>query len=413
MSFYETALFQVKRAIDLLQFNGETSKALLQPRRSLEVTFSVRMDDGSIKVFNGYRVQHTDVLGPAKGGIRFHPNVDFNEVKALAILMSMKCAVVGLPYGGAKGGVTCNPKELSEGELERLSRGYIRAISQFVSSEKDIPAPDVYTNSQIMGWMVDEFSILQQHNDFAFITGKPLSIGGSAGRSTATGKGSLFVTKAACEKFGIPLKGARVCVHGFGNGGSAAAESFAAEGAKVVAICDSNTGIYDPEGIDIELAKKIKNETRSLKNYPKGKIITPAEVLIADCDILVPASLEEVITEDNAHLVKAKIVAELANGPTTPEADKILAEKQVTVLPDILTNAGGVTVSYFEWVQNRMGYYWSAEEVEEKLQKLLYKAFEDIYQFKKEHNCEDYRVAAFSVATKRIIQAMRDRGWLK
>ncbi|MGI6588479.1 MAG: Glu/Leu/Phe/Val family dehydrogenase [Peptococcia bacterium] len=412
MSFNGTAAYQLKRAIELLKLNDETAKALLEPRRSLEVTFSVRMDDGSVRVFKGYRVQHTDVMGPAKGGIRFHPNVDLDEVKALATLMSIKCSVIGLPYGGGKGGVTVNTKELSEGELERVSRGYVRAIAQFVSSDKDVPAPDMYTNAKIMAWMVDEFSTIKQCNDFGFITGKPLSIGGSVGRNAATARGGFFVTKAACEKEGFSLKKARIAIHGFGNVGGNAARIFAAEGSKVVAIADSKTAIYDAQGIDVELAHKIKAETGTLEDYLKGQKIAPDELFKCECDILVPASMEEVLTKDNAHLVKAKLIAELANGPTTPEADEILAEKGVTILPDILTNAGGVTVSYFEWIQNRMGYYWTAEEVEEKLEKLMYKAYEDIYKFKRENNCQDYRLAAFAIATKRIVQAMRDRGWI-
>jgi glutamate dehydrogenase len=412
LSFNGTAAYQLKRAIELLKLNDETAKALLEPRRSLEVTFSVRMDDGRIRVFKGYRVQHTDVLGPVKGGIRFHPNVDLDEVKALATLMSIKCSVIGLPYGGGKGGVTVNTKELSEGELERLSRGYIRAIAQFVSSEKDVPAPDMYTNPQIMAWMVDEFAVINQANDFAFITGKPLSIGGSVGRNAATARGGFFVTRAACEKEGISLKKAKIAIHGFGNVGGNAARVFDAEGSKVVAIADSRTGIYDPQGIDVELAHEIKTRTGALKDYPKGQKITAEELFQCDCDILVPASMEEVITKDNAPLIKAKVIAELANAPITPEADEILAAKGITILPDILTNAGGVTVSYFEWVQNRMGYYWTAEEVEEKLEKLMYKAFEDIYKFKQENNCKDYRLAAFAIATNRIVQAMRDRGWI-
>jgi len=412
LSFNGTAAYQLKRAIELLKLNDETAKALLEPRRSLEVTFSVRMDDGRIRVFKGYRVQHTDVLGPVKGGIRFHPNVDLDEVKALATLMSIKCSVIGLPYGGGKGGVTVNTKELSEGELERLSRGYIRAIAQFVSSEKDVPAPDMYTNPQIMAWMVDEFAVINQANDFAFITGKPLSIGGSVGRNAATARGGFFVTRAACEKEGISLKKAKIAIHGFGNVGGNAARVFDAEGSKVVAIADSRTGIYDPQGIDVELAHEIKARTGALKDYPKGQKITAEELFQCDCDILVPASMEEVITKDNAPLIKAKVIAELANAPITPEADEILAAKGITILPDILTNAGGVTVSYFEWVQNRMGYYWTAEEVEEKLEKLMYKAFEDIYKFKQENNCKDYRLAAFAIATNRIVQAMRDRGWI-
>jgi len=412
MGFRETAEHHLEKAIKLLSLDEETAKALLEPRRALEVTFSVRMDNGKIRVFKGYRVQHSDALGPVKGGIRFHPNVDFDEVKALATLMSIKCSVIGLPYGGGKGGVTVNSKELSEGELERLSRGYIRAIAQIVSSEKDIPAPDMYTNAQVMAWMVDEYSTIKQSNDFGFITGKPLSIGGSVGRNAATARGGFFVTRAACAKEHIPLRQAKVFVHGFGNVGSNAARIYAAEGSRVVGISDSKTAIYDPKGIDVELAYEIKERTGSLEDYPVGQKLSPQESLECECDILVPASLEEVITKDNAEKIKAKIIIELANGPITPEADEILAKKKIMIIPDILANAGGVTVSYFEWVQNRTGYYWSAEEVEEKLEKLMYKAYEDIYNFKQEKNCTDYRLAAFAIATDRIVQGMKVRGWV-
>ncbi|NLT94654.1 MAG: Glu/Leu/Phe/Val dehydrogenase [Clostridia bacterium] len=412
MNFYETALYQIKRATKVLGYDEATVEALLAPKRALEVNFTVKMDDGRVKLFKGYRVQHTDALGPAKGGIRFHPSVDFDEVKALSTLMSFKCAVVGLPYGGGKGGVKCNPKELSESELERLSRAYIRAISQIVSSEKDIPAPDVYTNPKIMGWMMDEFSTLKGYNDFGFITGKPLSVGGSEGRVSATARGCLFVTKAACEKLGIAIHGAKVVIHGYGNAGSIAASQFAALGANIIAIADSKTGVYDPQGIDVELANKIKAETGSLENYPHGEKVAPGDIFKYECDILIPASFEGVINGNNAEDINAKIVVEVANGPITPEADGILAKKNVIVLPDILASAGGVTVSYFEWVQNRMGYYWSPEEVDEKLEKLMYKAFNEIYQLKQETNCEDFRVAAFAVAAKKIVQAMKDRGWV-
>jgi len=412
MGFREAAEHHLNRSIKLLNLNEETAMALLEPRKSLEVTFPVRMDDGRVRQFKGYRVQHTDVLGPAKGGIRFHPNVDMNEVKALATLMSIKCCVIGLPYGGGKGGVTVNTKELSEGELERLSRGYIRAIAQIISTDKDVPAPDMYTNPKIMAWMVDEYAVIKQVNEFGVITGKPLSIGGSAGRNAATARGGFFVTRAACQKEGIDLKKAKVIVHGCGNVGGHAARIFAEEGSKVIGIADSKTAIYDPKGIDIKAALAHKAKTGSLDSYAQGQKLTPQELLECECDILVPASMEAVITQDNAAQIKAKMIAELANGPVTPEADEILNQKKIILVPDILANAGGVTVSYFEWVQNRMGYYWTAEEIDEKLEKLMCKAYEDIYNFKKEKNCPDYRLAAFAIATNRIVQAMKDRGWV-
>jgi len=412
MGFREAAEYHLNRAIKLLNLNEETAMALLEPRKSLEVTFPVRMDDGLVRQFKGYRVQHTDVLGPAKGGIRFHPNVDMNEVKALATLMSIKCCVIGLPYGGGKGGVTVNTKELSERELERLSRGYIRAIAQIISTDKDVPAPDMYTNPKVMAWMVDEYAVIKQVNEFGVITGKPLSIGGSVGRNAATARGGFFVTRAACQKEGIDLKKAKVIIHGFGNVGGNAAKVFAEEGSKIIGIADSKTAIYDPNGIDIKAALEHKAKIGSLDSYVQGEMLTPQELLECECDILVPASMEAVITEDNAARIKAKMITELANGPVTPEADEILNQKKIILVPDILANAGGVTVSYFEWVQNRMGYYWTAEEIDEKLEKLMCKAYEDIYNFKQEKNCPDYRLAAFAIATNRLVQAMKDRGWV-
>lgn len=409
--FYQRAIGLVNKACDTLGLDDVTRQILTEPKRALEVSIPVRMDNGSTKVFKGWRILHTDAVGPGKGGIRFHPETTMDEVKALATLMTFKCAIVGIPFGGGKGGVQVNPKELSINELERLSRGYIKAIFPYVGVDKDVPAPDVYTTPQIMGWMMDEFSAVRQHQEFGFITGKPLSIGGSQGRVTATGQGCLYVTRAACRSMNKELKGATVCIHGYGNAGSIAARQFAAEGAKIIAICDSKSGIYDPEGIDVEMTEKIKKETGCLKKYTKGQQIKPDDVLGIECDILMPASLEEIINRENAEVIKTGLIAEVANGPITPEADAILSKKGVVILPDILASAGGVTVSYFEWVQNRMGYYWTEKEVNEKLEKVMVDAFLEIKKFREERQLDDWRAAAFGLAVQKVAKAIKDRGW--
>ncbi|MBZ4653016.1 MAG: Glutamate dehydrogenase [Peptococcaceae bacterium] len=409
--FYRRAIGLVQKACDNLGLDEATRQVLTEPKRAVEVAIPVKMDDGSTRVFKGWRVLHTDVMGPGKGGIRFHPETTFDEVKALATLMTFKCAIAGLPYGGGKGGVQVNPRELSVMELERLSRGYIRAIAPVIGVDKDVPAPDVYTNPQIMAWMMDEFSIIQQNPEFGVITGKPLSVGGSKGRVSATAQGSLYVTRAAYRSMGKELAGATVCVHGYGNAGAIAARLFAAEGAKIIAICDSKSGVYDPEGINVDLADEIKAKTGSLKTYPAGKQVTPDDVLEIPCDIFLPASLEGIIHEGNVDKIQTSLISELANGPITPEADEVLNKKGVIILPDILASAGGVTVSYFEWVQNRTGLYWSDAEVQERLEKMLVDAFYIIKKFKEEKNWDNWRAAAFGVAVQRVAKALKDRGW--
>lgn len=409
--FYQRAINLVKKACQNLGLDEATEQILTEPKRSLEVSIPVKMDNGTTRVFKGWRVLHTDALGPGKGGIRFHPNTNLDEVKALSTLMTFKCAVAGIPYGGGKGGVRVNPKELSIAELERLSRGYIRAVAPFIGVDKDVPAPDVYTNPQIMGWMMDEFSVIRQETEYGVITGKPVSIGGSKGRASATAQGSLYVTRAAYRSMGRELKDANICIHGFGNAGSIAAKLFSATGAKIVAICDSKSGVYDPAGIDVELVNEIKAKTGSLKTYPRGQQITPDDVIGIPCDIFLPCSLEGIINKDNADKLQTKLLAEMANGPTTPEADEILSKKGIMILPDILASAGGVTVSYFEWVQNRSGYYWSEEEVLEKLEKTMVNAFNTIKKFKEEKGWDDWRAAAFGVAISSVAQAIKDRGW--
>lgn len=385
---------------------------LKEPMRVLTVAIPVEMDDGSVKVFIGYRSQHNNALGPFKGGIRFHPDVNLDEVKALSMWMTLKCAVVGVPYGGGKGGVVCDPKKLSRNELEKLSRGYMRAVGSILSEDIDIPAPDVGTNGQVMAWMMDEYSRIKGKNEFGVITGKPLLLGGSLGRVEATSRGCVIVIREAAKAIGLDLKGARVAVQGFGNVGGIAARLLHEMGCRVVAVCDSRGGAYDPKGLNIPLLEEYKAKHGTVSGAPGTRNITSEELLTLDCDILVPAALENQITKDNAGQIKAKIVAEGANGPTTPEADYILAQKKVLVLPDVLANAGGVTVSYFEWVQNKTGYYWSEEEVNRRLEEKMVEAFNSVYRFYKRRKDVDMRGAAYMLAVNRIAEAMQLRGWL-
>lgn len=407
---FNMAQQQIRHAAKLLNLEEGIKNILLEPQRVLEVAIPVRMDDGKIRIFKGWRSQHCDAIGPTKGGIRFHPDVDVDEVKALSMWMTLKCGVVGLPYGGGKGGVRVNPKDLSTGELERLSRNYLTAISQIVGPEKDIPAPDVYTNSQIMAWMMDEFSKMRQRDSFGVITGKPTILGGSKGRNEATARGCTIIIREACRDLGIKLEDATVAIQGFGNAGSISAQLMTQMGARVVAIGDSKGAIYVPEGLKPAEVIAYKQQTGSVVGYPGSQDICGEELLELPVDILIPAALENVITEDNADRIQAKIVAEAANGPTTPEGDQILFQRGVTVLPDILTNAGGVTVSYFEWVQNLMNYYWSEEKVNRRLEKIIMKAYGETFKNAKEHNV-DLRTAAGMVAISRLAKAIKARGW--
>lgn len=408
---FEAVQAQVKKTVDALGLEPQVYDILKQPLRFLEVAIPVKMDDGGVRVFMGYRAQHNDALGPTKGGIRYHPDVYPDEVKALSMWMTFKCSVLGLPYGGAKGAVACNPKELSPGELERLSRGYIRAIYQIVSPEKDIPAPDVYTNPQIMAWMADEYSMMCQKNQFGIITGKPIIIGGSKGRSEATARGCAIVIREAAKKLGIDIKGATVAVQGYGNAGSVVARLMAEMGAKVVAVSDTKGAAYDPRGLDPAKVLEFKEKTGTVRGFPGSKEITNQDLIAMDCDILIPAAMENQITGENAGGVRAKIIGEAANGPTTPEADDILDKKGVFLIPDILANAGGVTVSYFEWVQNLMNFYWTEKEVNERLESMMVRAFEAVYDMHKTRNAR-MRDAAYLLAVDRVAQAMRVRGWL-
>ncbi len=403
---------QLDKSAAKLNLDPQVHGLLREPMRTLEVHFPVRMDDGTTRVFTGYRVQYNDARGPTKGGLRFHPDETMDTVKALAAWMTWKCAVVDIPYGGSKGGVVCNPKELSVGELERIARGYIRAIGRFIGPEKDIPAPDVYTTPQIMAWMMDEYSKITGYNVPGVITGKPIPLGGSLGRGDATARGTVYTILEAAKVLGINLKGASVAVQGYGNAGYFAAnlmEELA--GSTVVALTDSRGGAYSDAGIDPEAAFQHKKDTGSVSGLAGCKAITNQEILELDVDVLIPAAIENVITQDNASAVKAKIIAEAANGPTTPEADEILYTNGQYVIPDFLCNAGGVTVSYFEWVQNIGGFYWTLKEVHDRLKDKMTQAFNDVHRMAEE-NKVDNRTAAYMVSVQRVAEVMRLRGWV-
>jgi len=380
--------------------------------RELHVSIPVRMDNGEAKVFKGFRVQHNNARGPCKGGIRFHPDETIDTIRALSAWMTWKCAVVDIPFGGSKGGVICNPKEMSSGELERLSRGYIDAIWEFIGPERDIPAPDVYTNPQVMAWMMDEYSKLRGYSSPGVITGKPLALGGSLGRSGATGRGGVYTIIEAAKHLNLDLSVATVAVQGYGNVGSNAAILIHnIPGSKVVAVSDSKGGIYNKQGLDPHKVLQHKGETGSVINFSEAENIGNDDLLELDVDILCPSALENSITQANASKIRAKIVAELANGPTTPEADEVLSDNGVFVIPDFLCNAGGVTVSYFEWVQNNYNYYWDEDEVHERLNKKMTKAFQDVLSGSLKFKV-NMRKAAHIVAVSRVAEAMRLRGWV-
>ncbi|MFC5542650.1 Glu/Leu/Phe/Val dehydrogenase [Ureibacillus suwonensis] len=400
----------IKEALYRLGYDEAMYELLKEPLRVLKVRIPVKMDDGTTKVFTGYRAQHSDAVGPTKGGIRFHPDVTEDEVKALSMWMTLKCGIVDLPYGGGKGGIVCDPRQMSMGELERLSRGYVRAISQIVGPTKDIPAPDVFTNAQIMAWMMDEYSRIDEFNSPGFITGKPIVLGGSQGRDRATAEGVTIVIQEAAKKRGIDIKDARVVIQGFGNAGGFLAKFMSDLGAKVIGISDAYGALYDPDGLDIDYLLDRRDSFGTVTTLFENTI-TNKELLELDCDILVPAAIENQITAENAPNIKAKIVVEAANGPTTTEATKILTERGILLVPDVLASAGGVTVSYFEWVQNNQGYYWSAEEVKEKLRERMVNAFENVYQTAQSRNI-DMRLAAYMVGVRRTAEACRFRGWV-
>ncbi|MGA3600241.1 Glu/Leu/Phe/Val family dehydrogenase [Lysinibacillus agricola] len=400
----------IQDALNKLGYDEAMYELLKEPLRMLQVRIPVKMDDGTTKVFTGYRAQHNDAVGPTKGGVRFHPAVSEEEVKALSMWMTLKCGIVDLPYGGGKGGVICDPRQMSMGEIERLSRGYVRAVSQIVGPTKDIPAPDVFTNAQIMAWMMDEYSRMDEFNSPGFITGKPLVLGGSQGRDRATAQGVTIVIQEAAKKRGIDLKGARIVIQGFGNAGSFLAKFMHDLGAKVIGISDAYGALHDPEGLDIEYLLDRRDSFGTVTTLFENTI-SNKELLELDCDILVPAAIENQITAENAHNIKANIVVEAANGPTTAEATRILTERDILLVPDVLASAGGVTVSYFEWVQNNQGYYWTEEEVEERLYKKMVDAFENVYTTATTRNI-NMRLAAYMVGVRRTAEASRFRGWV-
>ncbi len=399
---------QFDEAADRLNIPAGLREVIKRSRRATIVSLPVPMDNGTLKVFTGYRVQHSIVRGPAKGGIRYHPDVTLNEVTALASWMTWKCAVVNIPFGGGKGGIVCDPSEMSKGELERLTRRYAADLSDLFGPESDVPAPDVNTNEQIMAWIVDTYSMHERRTEYAVVTGKPLEVGGSAGRREATGRGVLFCVREACAHLKMPVAGARVAVQGFGNVGSVSADLMAREGARIVAASDVSGGVHNPAGIDVGALLAWVADHRGVKGFPGGQRLT-TPIVEYDCDILVPAALENQITRDNADRIRARIVAEGANGPTTPDADRILADQGVFVIPDILCNSGGVTVSYFEWVQNRMGFYWPEQEVNQRLEQYMVQAFKDVLAKSLEHKV-NMRVAAFMVAIERVVKVIMLRG---
>ncbi|MFT4343930.1 MAG: Glu/Leu/Phe/Val family dehydrogenase [Candidatus Woesearchaeota archaeon] len=415
---FDNAQKQLEKAYKHIKLSPDTIKILKNPKESLHVTLPLRRDDGTLETYKAYRVRYNDVLGPTKGGIRFHPNVSADEVTSLAFWMTFKCAVVALPYGGGKGGIQVNPKDLSRKELERLSREYIKGFYDFIGPDKDIPAPDVYTNETIMGWMADEYSKIARQQVPAIITGKPIILGGSLGRDTATARGAYFVIKDYIEKKNLAKKDLRIAIQGFGNAGYHLANYLYEDGHKIVAVSDSRGGIYVEKGIEPKSVMEAKKKNGLIDgmycngtvcDYLDHKKITNEELLELDVDILIPAALENQITEKNAEKIKAKMICEVANGPTTVPADDILEKKGIDVIPDILANAGGVTVSYFEWVQNKSSYSWDAETIDKRLKKHMQDAFKEVHEFHEKNNV-DFRTSAYAVALKRIGSAIDAKG---
>lgn len=392
-----------------LKLDDGMRKVLRTPTREVTVYIPVMLDDGRIEVFTGYRVQHSIARGPAKGGIRYAKDVTLDEVRALASWMTWKCAVVNIPYGGGKGGVICDPEILSRNELERITRRYTADLIDFIGPEIDIPAPDVNTNDQTMAWIMDTYSMHKRQATTAVVTGKPLALGGSQGRSEATGRGCLYVTREAMKRLGVDPSAARIVIQGFGNVGGMAAKLMAREGYKIVSIIEWDAAVYNSHGLDIEALMKHRRETGSISGFAGGEDIDRETALFQDCDVLVPAARENVITSKNAHLVKAKVICEGANGPATAEADPILKANGVFVIPDILANAGGVTVSYFEWVQDRQGYFWTESEVNNRLQEVMVSSFRDVAAYASDKKV-DNRTAAYMLALERVVHAIKLRG---
>ncbi len=407
LTSYEVAQIQFDKAAKLMNLKKGLQEYLKKPNRELVVNFPVKMDNGEIQLFTGYRVQHNDNRGPFKGGVRYHPNVDIDEVRALASWMTWKCAVVNIPFGGAKGGVTCDPSKLSLAELERMTRRYITEIRPIIGPARDIPAPDVNTNEQTMAWMMDTYSMEEGYSIPDVVTGKPICCGGSLGRREATGRGVMFATKEACLQNKMKLEKCTVAVQGFGNVGSIAAQLIQAEGAKIVAVSDASGGIYNPKGIDVLKAQEHVAKQKSLLGFPGHN--KELKLLELPVDILIPAALENQITGDNMKNIKAKIIVEGANGPTTPEADEYLTKKGVFIVPDILANAGGVVVSYFEWVQNIQKLFWDEKEVNDRLQHIIHRAYGEVAKIAAEKKT-DMRTAAFVLAIGRVAEATLVRG---
>ncbi len=406
---YDVALRNFDTAADAMGLDRDTREMIKYPERVLMVTVPVRMDDGRIHRFEGYRVQHSTARGPAKGGIRFHPQVSLDEVKALATWMTWKCAVVNIPFGGGKGGVTCDPKHMSQGELERMTRRYTSAILPLIGPGQDIPAPDVYTNPQTMAWIMDTYSMTKGYSIPGVVTGKPVSLGGSLGRNEATGRGVFYTVQSACEHLKMQLKGARIVVQGFGNAGSIAAQLFHDAGAKVVAVSDSAGCVYNRNGLDIPELIHMKTLVGHVEGFPESEAIRPDEMLALDCDIFIPAALENMVHAGNAAAVKARIVGEAANGPVTPEADKILEANGVFLIPDILCNAGGVTVSYFEWVQDEQHLFWEAQDIYDRLERVMKTSFRDVLRIHLDRKAS-MRTAANMLGIGRVAEAVKIRG---
>ncbi|HEU4333587.1 MAG TPA: Glu/Leu/Phe/Val dehydrogenase [Candidatus Eisenbacteria bacterium] len=405
----ENAHIQFEEAAARLKLDPAFLQIIKEPRRATIVKLPVQMDDGTVRIFTGYRVQHSIIRGPAKGGIRYHPDVTLQEVTALAAWMTWKCAVVGIPFGGGKGGIVCDPTTMSRSELERLTRRYVADLIDVLGPESDVPAPDVNTNEQTMAWIMDTYSMHARHTVTSVVTGKPLALGGSAGRREATGRGVLFCVREAAKRIGLDLKKATVVVQGFGNVGSVAADLLSKDGAKIVAVSDVGGGIQNPDGFDVPALIAHVAKNRTVAGFPGSTPVDGKKLLEIPCDVLIPAALENQITNANAGRVNARIVAEGANGPTTPQADKILNKNGVLVVPDILANSGGVTVSYFEWVQDRQGLFWREEEVNARLEQMMVDAFHDVARVADEHKVS-FRIAAFMLAIKRVVDAIQLRG---
>jgi len=406
---YDVALENFDAAADVMELDKDTREMIKYPERALTVSIPVRMDDGHIRRFEGFRVQHSTARGPAKGGIRFHPQVTLDEVKALATWMTWKCAVVSIPFGGGKGGVTCDPKHMSRGELERMTRRYTSGILPLIGPEQDIPAPDVYTNPQTMAWIMDTFSMTKGYSVPGVVTGKPLSLGGSLGRNEATGRGVFYTVGSACEHLKMNLKGATVVVQGFGNAGSVAAQLMQEAGAKIIAVSDSTGCVHNKNGLNVPEVIHMKGLCGHVEGFPESEPLQAHELLALECDILIPAALENMIHAENAGAVKARIVAEAANGPVTPAADRILEGKGTFVIPDILCNAGGVTVSYFEWVQDEQHLFWEAQDVYNRLERVMKTSFRDVLKIHLERKVP-MRIAANMLGIGRVAEAVQIRG---